>query len=800
MEITNPISQQIWEDRYQHNGETLEENFKRVADFLGNTEEERKDFFNVMNKGYFFPAGRVMCNAGLGDGVTLNNCFVLGSVPDSMDEIFETAKIGAVTQKAGGGTGYDFSLIRPNGSSANHGNAKASGPVSFMSVFNQATATIMASGRRGANLGVLNVYHPDIYEYLEAKAKDANTLQHFNISVMVDDEFMRAVEKDRDIELHYPVYDDHWNIEKDRYKWTHRKRVRAKELWEEIVKQSYNTGEPGILFYDNLNRKNNTKYCETIMCLNPCSEFTSGTVYTDEEVKDWKGACNLGSLMLPSFVCFEDSNPKVDWYQLMHTTELAVHMLDNVIDKNYYPHKDYEDYQKNMRTIGLGITGLADMLILLGLKYGEPDAVKFTEFLINFIVYHAYNASANLAKDKGAFPMYSEQFAESVFIEEQKDFFSEIFFCDLHEDTYFYGDYSDVAPQWLNLRHKIQHTGIRNARLMSVAPTGTMSLTFGNNCSSGLEPIFMLEQQRYVKMHGQNDENKVLVSLQNPVWKAFKEDKLPPHVTEDLFVTALELPVDKHIDMLAAVAKHVDMSCSKTINIPEDYSFEDTKEVYMRCWREGVKGCTIFRPNKLREGIFVVDKKEIQDQVGPITIPDSLPRGAIVQVDNNVIGRERHLRTGCGTLHFQAYFDPATGDLVETYASRGSQGGCNSYMVALSRMVSLAARAGTPVDAIIDQLLSAPPCIAYNNRMRDHHDTSKGMSCAAAMGYALREMAEEMKVDDEEVEEIPPFIWLEPSKVESEVEVATTCPECGDTLTFEGGCNVCKSCGWSKCG
>lgn len=271
MEITNPISQQIWKDRYQHNGETLEENFKRVADFLGDDEEERKEFFEVMNQGLFFPAGRVMCNGGMRQQTTMGNCFTLGSVPDSMEGIFETVKIGALTQKAGGGTGYDFSQVRPK-DTPTHNDAIASGPVSFMSVFNQATATIMQSNRRGANMGIISVYHPDIYDFLKCKATETGAFQFFNLSVMVDDEFMKAVEADKEIDLHFPVYDDKWNIIKDKSQWTHQKTVRARELWDEITKQAYDTGEPGIFFYDTLNKYNNTNYCETISGTNPCGK------------------------------------------------------------------------------------------------------------------------------------------------------------------------------------------------------------------------------------------------------------------------------------------------------------------------------------------------------------------------------------------------------------------------------------------------------------------------------------------------------------------------------------------------
>lgn len=811
MKIVNPISKRIWEDRYQHNNETVGRTFGRVAGAVGSNPLECDEFARVMIEGLFFPAGRVMAGAGLGRQQTYNNCFVLGSVPDSMDGIFETAKIGALTQKAGGGTGYDFSLLRPKGTPTSN-KAVASGPVSFMSVFNQATATIMAHNRRGANMGVISIYHPDIFDYITAKSKDRQTLQYFNISVMVDDAFMRAVENDEEIELHYPVYNECSEIERDESKWTHRKPVRARELWDEVVKQAYNTGEPGVLFYDTMNRLNNTNYCEQIVANNPCGEFLSGTVYADGEVKSWRGACNLGSLMLPSFVEISDEGPHINWPLLEKTIDIAIRMLDAVIDKNYYPHADYKAYQKNMRTIGLGITGLADMLALCGIRYGSEEAVSFTQVLMDTIARCAYHASIKLAIAKEPFPMCDkEMFASSNFILHQQSREDDL--VRAAKTTKILYDFYQQAEQdllsWTEISKLIGEAGIRNARLLSVAPTGTMSLTFGNNCSSGLEPVYMLEQKRYIKFGGQDEENKQEVSLNNPVWDKWNaHPEKYPWITRDTFVTALELPVDQHVAMLAAVAESVDMSCSKTINIPEDYSFEDTKEVYMTCWRsQCIKGCTIFRPNSLREGIFVTDGKK--DEPAPDSQAAAslaaLPRGAVVQVDDNVIGRERHLTTGCGTLHFQAYFDPDTGDLVETYASRGSQGGCNSYMVALSRMTSLAARAGTPIDAIVDQLLSAPPCIAYNNRCRDKCDTSKGMCCAAAMGHALKDMAQEIQsaieVEEESTgEDTEAELVIKTPAGNVDSGLRAVCPDCGDELTFEGGCNVCKSCGWSKCG
>lgn len=268
MKINNPVSYQIWKDRYCKNNETEDGNLHRVAKFCSFNEKEEKDLFNLLDNRLFFYGGRTMSNAGIGSSLTLNNCFNLNSVPDSIDKIFDTVRIGALTQKAGGGTGYDFSSIRPNGSSTSN-DAVASGVVSFMQVFNTQTATILQGGRRGANMGILNIYHPDIFEYLDAKSYDAGKLVHFNLSVMIDDDFMRAVENNEDIYLHYPVYDEKFHIIKDENKWTVKKKQNAKELYDLIIRKAYDTGEYGVFFYDNLNKDNNTWYCETITGTNP---------------------------------------------------------------------------------------------------------------------------------------------------------------------------------------------------------------------------------------------------------------------------------------------------------------------------------------------------------------------------------------------------------------------------------------------------------------------------------------------------------------------------------------------------
>lgn len=777
--FVNEIIENIWKDRYQKNHETVEGNLHRVAKYCSKTEKEAREFFDVMDKGLFFPGGRTMSNSAIGSKLTLNNCFVAPQIQDSYDDIYDKVKLGAITHQRGGGIGYDVSQLRPKGSSTSNG-AIASGAVSFLDVFNAQTETTIQGQRRGANMGVMNIYDMDIEEFINAKATDSEKLKHFNLSVMVDDAFITAVREDNTITLHHPVYDEEGKIERNPEKWQYFKEVRAKILWDKIIRKAYENGEPGIFFYDNLNNDNNLWYIENIVCSNPCSEYLAGTVYgksplTGEPLNsaNFGGACNLGSLFLHNFI----KNPftrqaTIGWALLRDTIFTAVRMLDNIIDINKFPNEIYENYQKNFRTIGLGITGLGDMLVMLNLKYDSSDARIFVDNLMNFIAFNTYKASVELAKERGAFP----------FLDREK-------FC---QSGYLLKHCKEKDSSWRELKEDIMKYGIRNGKLLSVAPVGTLSLTFGNNCSSGLEPIFSLDYQRRIKIGGQTDDKIKVVHMRDYAYGEWLKVKDAPEtvVKEDVFVTALDMTVDSHVNMLATVAKHIDMSCSKTINVPEEYSFEKTQEIYMKCHDLGIKGCTIFRPNKLRPGVMITEPEKKQENT---TQPLELPRGYIIKADDNCIGRKRTLHTGCGTLHCEAFFDPDTGDLLETYFSKGSQGGCNNFMIGLSRMISLAARGGVDIHSIVDQLRSSGTCPSYAVRAATKHDTSKGSSCPVAIGNALLEMYDEIMkdlTDDEEDE-------TESINLQNNVGI---CPECGGHLVFEGGCNTCKDCGYTKCG
>ena len=784
--FVNEVYESIWKDRYQKDGESYDDQLWRVADFIATAEssiEEIRDkwadkFHNIMSSGYFFPAGRTMSNAGIGEKLTLNNCFVAPIVGNSMEQIFDAVKLGAMTHKAGGGIGYAFSNLAPNGYRTRN-DAIASGPVSFMDVFNAQTATVQQGSRRGANMGMLSVYHPDILEFIHAKSATEGRLNHFNLSVVVDDAFMWNVITDGQVLLHWPIYDEKGNkLPIDKWDEQFTKSVPARDIWNEIMQMAYDNGEPGVFYEDNANNRNPAWYVERIVCSNPCAEYLAGTINATDP-SQYGGACNLGSLFLHNFV----KNPftkqaHLDTEALRDTISIAVRMLDDIIDVNKFPDKIYENYQKGMRTIGIGITGLADMLAMLGMKYDSQEARDYVESLMQMITNAEYYASVQLAKEKGCFPLCEpDKHADSKYVKSVLE--------------------HDVIDE-------MSEYGIRNAKIQAVAPCGTISMVFGNNCSSGIEPIFSLSYDRKVKIGGQDDKDVKIVKMMDYAYylyhKLKDEGKQLDFDEHDIFPTALNMSVDDHVAMLAIISKYTDMSVSKTINVHTEASFDEVKDIYIQCWKKGIKGCTIFRPNAIRQGILLTeDKKDAESK--PESPSLTLPRGSIIEPSNDLIGKKRKIQTGCGSLHVLAFFDPIDGNLQEVYFNKGSTGGCANFMTGLSRMVSLLCRAGVDIMTIKDQLDSTGVCPSYATRKATHHDTSKGSCCPMAIGNALVEMYNEMQseLDDKEDDDKP--VKQKPIKVIPAKDAPSTevCPECGEPIVHIGGCVQCPNCSWSRC-
>lgn len=794
--IINKVSQQIWEDRYQKNKETFEDNIARVAKYLALDDKEFEMFYDVMERCLFYPAGRIMSNSGIGRNLTLNNCFTLNLVPDNMEGIFEYVKKGAITQKAGGGTGYNFSLLRPNGTPTSN-DAVASGVVSFMDAFDSQTHTVLQGNRRGANMGCLMIYHPDIEEFLEAKSWEEGKLNHFNLSVLVDDEFMKAKDNNEMITLRYPCMYETGELVTNPSEWKITKEVNAKELWDKIMTKAYNTGEYGVLFYDNMNKDNNLKYMETIITTNPCGEYLAGTLYKNNKpLENHLGACNLGSLFLHNFV----ENPftkdaKINYTDLRYAIEVAIRMLDNVIDINNYPLEAYENYQKGVRTIGLGVTGLADMLCMLNIKYDSKEAVEFVDNLMDDISFIEYETSIMLAKEKGSFPYLEyedrEKFAFSNYIMK----------------------HYEKSSKWKKIIEGIKKYGIRNARLQAIAPTGTLSLTYGNNCSSGLEPIFSLEYERKIKFGGQDDSNIQIYPMRDYAygeWLKVKDNE-KCIVKEDVFQTAMDLSVDAHINILGVMAFHTDMSCSKTINIPTDYPFEKTKEVYDKCHKLGIKGCTIFRPNPVRQGILVTEKQEDKEEQ---TINQELKHGTWLAKPDDTIYYERKVYTGCSKLILFIGYSQSENRIVDVFVKHTSKGGCKSNIDGIVILMSGILRYGGNLQSIQKALEGVGTCNSFNNAKNKGIKLSKGASCPTAILNTILEFEQEMKgvkpqkidllnkMNEKKEEEV--FTEEEKKFLKENGEGAfalkyNKCPQCGTEILHTGGCVSCPSCSFSKC-
>lgn len=562
-----PLSEQIWDMKYRLKEQdgtpidtTVEDTWRRIAKSLSSVEEDKEkweeEFYSVLEDFKFIPAGRIVAGAGSDRNVTLFNCFVMGTIPDDMGGIFDMLKEAALTMQQGGGIGYDFSTLRPQGSPVKGVAADASGPLTFMDVWDAMCRTIMSAGtRRGAMMATMRCDHPDIFKFIDAK-RDPQRLRMFNVSVLATDEFMEAVENDEDFDLKFEgqVY----------------RTVSARGLWDHIMQATYAYAEPGVIFIDRINRANNLQYCETIAATNPCGE---------QPLPPY-GACLLGSINLARLV--NPDTGEIDSWGLRDVVSVAVRMMDNVVDVSRFPLKTQEVEAKAKRRIGLGVTGLADALAMGGYEYGSEEAVSWTNDIMKRIAVMAYETSCDLAREKGSFPLLDkEKFLQS---ENMKN-----------------------MPEYI--RSRVQIDGIRNALLTSIAPTGTISL-YAGNVSSGIEPIFATEYDRKVLEKDGSHFTETVRDYAVDVWKKDNPGKpLPNH-----FVTAQTLTPMAHVKMQAAAQKWVDSSISKTINVPEDISFDSFKDVYLTAWQLGCKGCTTYRPNEVT-GSVLEAKEETKEEV-----------------------------------------------------------------------------------------------------------------------------------------------------------------------------------------
>jgi ribonucleoside-diphosphate reductase alpha chain len=749
-----PISQQIWDMKYRlkdQNGafleHTVEDTWRRIAVALSKAEANPKKwesiFYDSLTDFKFLPAGRIIAGSGTARNVTLFNCFVMGVIPDSMSGIFDMLKEAALTMQQGGGIGYDFSTIRPKGSIVKGIAADASGPVSFMDVWDSMCRTIMSAGsRRGAMMATIRCDHPDIEEFIAAKS-DSKKLRMFNLSVLVSDAFMEALKKGEDWRLTFndKIY----------------KVIKAADLWDKIMRATYNYAEPGVIFIDRINEANNLRYCETITATNPCGE---------QPLPPY-GACLLGSINLARLVEYPfGENAHLDVSQLENLVATAVRMMDNVIEVSQFPLEVQKLEALNKRRIGLGVTGLADALLMVGLRYGSDEAVEKTEEWMKLIARASYKASINLAKEKGAFSLFDpEKLIASGNMKQMDD----------------------------DIKQAVRKFGIRNALLTSIAPTGTISL-YAGNVSSGIEPVFAYSYTRKVLQNDGSHIEEEVVDYAVQMWRdKFGDAQLP-----DYFVSAQNLTPSDHVKMQAAAQKWVDSSISKTINCPEDISFDDFKEVYMQAYDTGCKGCTTYRPNEVTGSVLSVaseekpkSEKEIDGEViymsEPLERPNTLDGNtyklrwpdsehAIYVTINDIIVNDQR-------RPFEVFINSKN---MEHFA----------WTVGLTRMISAVFRRGGDVSFVVDELKAVfdprggawvngkyiPSILAAIGGVLEEH--------MVKIGFIINsdEMLSHQKGDLSKVEK------LKRLKQKS-------CTSCGQfDLQMIEGCMTCRSCGYSKCG
>ncbi len=766
------ISQQIWDMKYRLKGpdgaavdKTIEDTWSRVAHALAAPERDStawaERFTEALTDFKFLPAGRVVAGAGTGRNVTLFNCFVMGTIPDDMSGIFAHLREAALTMQQGGGIGYDFSTLRPKGAPVKGVGADASGPLSFMDVWDAMCRTIMSAGyRRGAMMATMRCDHPDIEAFIDAK-HEPGRLRMFNLSVLVTDAFMTAVKEDGPWELSFAG--------------TTFKVLRARELWDKIMRATYAFAEPGVIFIDRINRRNNLHYCETIAATNPCGE---------QPLPPY-GACLLGSINLAALVRepFADG-AQLDLDELKRIVPLAVRILDNAIEVSRFPLEQQLHEATAKRRIGLGVTGLADALIMCGVRYGSARAVALTESWMKAVQRAAYFASVQLAVEKGPFPLFDKE-------------------------AYLAGE--TVAALDEDLKQAIANYGIRNALLTSVAPTGTISI-FADNVSSGLEPVFSFKYTRNVLMPDGTRKEEEVSDYAYRLYHRLKGGAVG--ALPDYFVDAQSLAPSDHVVMQAAVQKYVDSSISKTINVPVDFPFEQFKDVYLQAYELGCKGCTTYRPNDITGAVLEArpeSKSGTQQQELPLPAPkpkakDVYEAGGVVYMTQPLDRPEalpgNTYKIAWPQSEHAMYI--TINDIVQDGRRRPFEIFINSknmehyaWTVALTRMISAVFRRGGDVSFVVEELKAV-----FDPRGGAWMEGQYVPSLLAAIGDVIeRHMVA--------IGFIAPHRQHRPDQAERQVmnlpgnqqPRMAQCPKCGQAALIRlEGCDQCTNCDYSKCG
>jgi ribonucleoside-diphosphate reductase alpha chain len=780
------ISQQIWDMKYRLKGldgapidKTIEDTWRRVAEALAESEpaERRAEiaarFAEALGDFKFLPAGRILAGAGAKRNVTLFNCFVMGTIPDDMSGIFEHLREAALTMQQGGGIGYDFSTLRPKGAPVKGVGADASGPLTFMDVWDAMCRTIMSAGhRRGAMMATLRCDHPDIEAFIEAK-REPGRLRMFNLSVLATDAFMAAVKNDEPWEL--------------KFGGTTYRVVQARELWDRIMRSTYATAEPGVIFIDRINARNNLYYCESIQATNPCGE---------QPLPPY-GACLLGSINLTTLVTnpFE-ANAALDMAALEKLVATAIRMLDNAIDVSNFPLPQQTHEAQAKRRIGLGVTGLADALIMCGARYGSPRAVALAESWMRALSRAAYLASAHLAAEKGPFPLFDR-------------------------DAFLAGETVRALDD--DVKAAIAKHGMRNGLLTSIAPTGTISL-FADNVSSGLEPVFSFKYTRNVLMP---DGSRQAEEVSDYAYRLFRRLKGEDTPLPEAFVDAQSLSPSDHVVMQAAVQKYVDSAISKTINVPVELPFEDFKDIYTLAYESGCKGCTTYRPNEITGAVLEAKPKKSPDQSSSDQAELPLPRrvdtkpedifeaGGVVYM-TQPLDRPEELPGSTYKIRWPES-DHAIyvtlNDIIQDGRRRPFEIFINSknmehyaWTVGLTRMISAVFRRGGDVSFVAEELKAV-----FDPRGGSWMEGRYVPSLLAAIGGVIEKHMIQIGFLPDPAKDRAEIEYMAARKVANLADGQGNgdaggrklphCPKCNSpTLIRQEGCDFCTSCGYSKCG
>ena len=774
MPHVTPISHQIWDMKYRLKNaggapvdKTIEDSWHRVARAIAAAEPKgrsawEKRFIDALADFRFLPAGRIIAGAGTDRAVTLFNCFVMGTIPDDMAGIFEHLKEAALTMQKGGGIGYDFSTLRPQGAPVRGVGADASGPLSFMDVWDAMCRTIMSAGyRRGAMMATLRCDHPDIEAFIDAK-QEPGRLRMFNVSVLATDAFMDAVKADAP-----------WDLV---FGGTTYRTVAARALWDKIMRATYAYAEPGVIFIDRINQTNNLRYCETISATNPCGE---------QPLPPY-GACLLGSINLSRLVEQPfTAAAALDAPAIERLVPVAVRMMDNVIDLSKFPLPQQAHEAQAKRRIGLGITGLGDALIMCGARYGSRRAVALAEQWMGAITNAAYRASAALAADKGAFPLYDrDQYLQNPFL----------------------------AVLDADVRAAIAKSGIRNALVTSIAPTGTISL-FADNVSSGIEPVYAFSYTRNVLMP---DDTSRAEDVTDYAYRRFRAEHGEETPLPEAFVDAQSLSPGDHLVMQAAVQKYVDSSISKTINVPEDLSFEAFKDIYAQAYALGCKGCTTYRPNEVT-GAVLTAPGEVAGEAAAVPVApaqaelplpprhrDHYEAGGVIYM-TQPLGRPEELP---GRTYKIRWPDSdhaiyiTINDIVRDGRRRPFEIFINSknmehyaWTVALTRMISAVFRRGGDVSFVVEELKAV-----FDPRGGQWVGGHYVPSLLAAIGGVIERHMIDIGFLPAPEDRALEGVVARRAVGEANPRPVAQCPKCGAfSLIHQEGCDLCTSCGYSKC-